>query len=227
VVPELEENARILVVDDDAVVCRNLKRILADEGYRVETRQSGRLALEAMDEGSWDVMVLDLRMPEMDGMEVLKAVKESHPATEVIMITGYSSIASAVEAMKLGAFDFIPKPFTSERLIIVVSKAIERATMRLENMELHRKLEEKIQELRDAEDQLIRSEKLVSLGKMAAGMAHDINNPLATILNCCHLLLKRLQEDEKSQKDLERMIGEITHCSNIVKGMMERAGDSP
>jgi len=102
--------ARILVVDDEEIVLLSCERILAEEGYEVHTRLSGKEALELLAEEPFDLAIVDLKMPGMDGMELLRRIKQDYPHISVVMITGYSTVESAVEAMKAGAFDYLPKP---------------------------------------------------------------------------------------------------------------------
>ena len=136
-------NPRILVIDDEMIVCESCKRILEEDGYEVETALSGREAIDKMKENPFDIVITDLKMPEIDGMEVLKTFRKEYPDTIVIMITGFSTVETAVEAMKLGAFDYIPKPFTPDEVSIVVKKAIERKNLLLENIYLRQELQEK------------------------------------------------------------------------------------
>jgi len=106
----------ILVMEDDVSVARGLEMILTEEGYAVNLAGTGALALEAFKQKRYDLLVADLRLPDMDGMEVIKKVKAEKPETEVIVITGHGTTATAVKAMKLGARDFLPKPFTEEQI---------------------------------------------------------------------------------------------------------------
>ena len=134
---------RILVVDDEMIVCESCKRILEEDGYEVETALSGREAFDKMKESPFDIIITDLKMPEIDGMEVLRTFRKEYPDAIVIMITGFSTVETAVEAMKLGAFDYIPKPFTPDEVSIVVKKAIEKKNLVLENIYLRQELQEK------------------------------------------------------------------------------------
>src|SRR3990172_11652497 len=136
-------NPRILVVDDEIIVCESCQRILEEEGYEVEIALSGKEAFEKMKEHPHDLVITDLKMPGIDGMEVLKVVRKEYPDTIVIMITGFSTVETAVEAMKLGAFDYIPKPFTPDEVSIVMKKAIEKKSLLLENIYLRQELQEK------------------------------------------------------------------------------------
>jgi len=117
---------RVLVVDDEAVIRDALKRILEGERFSVETCVSGHSAIESLHERDFDLIVTDLKMPGMNGIEVLKAVKTLQPGAPVIMITGYASVDTAVEAMKNGAVDYIAKPFTPEQFLEKVERALEQ-----------------------------------------------------------------------------------------------------
>ncbi|MBU0575964.1 MAG: sigma-54 dependent transcriptional regulator, partial [Proteobacteria bacterium] len=130
----------LLVVDDEAVIREGMRRILASQGYHVETSASGRTAIEIIQEQDFDVVITDLKMPGMDGIEVLKTIRILQPEVPVIIITGYSTVDTAVEAMKNGAFDYIAKPFTSDLIIEKVQKAINHKTMAMESYSIKRAL---------------------------------------------------------------------------------------
>ena len=132
--------ARILVIDDEPVVCKSCSRILSEEGHEVEMALSGSQGLERIRTRSFDVVLVDLKMPDMSGMEVLKRIKEEIPEAVVLMITGYSTVKTAVEAMKLGASDYVPKPFTPDELAMVVQQALEKRQLLHENAYLRREL---------------------------------------------------------------------------------------
>jgi len=138
-----ERTGRILVVDDEPIVCKSCVKVLRPEGYSVSTTQSGRDGIEKGASGDFDVVVVDLKMPDVDGMDVLHGVKEKQPDVEVIVITGYSTVSTAVEAMKLGAIDYLPKPFTPDELCVVVGKAMEKRNLIAENRYLREELQDK------------------------------------------------------------------------------------
>ncbi len=138
-----EQRGKILVVDDEAIVCKSCVKVLVPEGYLTTTTQSGREGIEKGSTGDYDVVIVDLKMPDVDGMQVLQAIKDKQPDVEVIVITGYSAVSTAVEAMKLGAIDYLPKPFTPDELCVVVNKAMDRRSLVAENRLLKEELDEK------------------------------------------------------------------------------------
>ncbi len=122
----MNANATILVVDDEEVVRRGFQRVLESGSCQVETVGSGEQALQAMEERPYDIVLLDLRMPGMDGMSALKTMKRRWPENEVIVITGYPSVDTAKEAIHLGACDYLAKPLAPGEVIEAANNAIER-----------------------------------------------------------------------------------------------------
>lgn len=121
---------RILVVDDEIGICNSVAKTLSRAGYHVDYSLNGEEAIRKMDSANYHLVITDLRMPKIDGMQLLRIVKSRWPEVNVIMITAYGTLRSAVEAIKLGAFDYIPKPFTSEELVGIVVRALELTKMR-------------------------------------------------------------------------------------------------
>lgn len=132
----VEKSPRILVVDDEPGICRSCVKILSKEGHHVEYALNGYDALKKMQEGAYHVIITDLKMSSMGGMEVLRRVKESYPDSMVIVITGYATVSSAVEVMKMGAFDYLPKPFTPEELRVVVRRALADREIEIQNRQM-------------------------------------------------------------------------------------------
>jgi two-component system response regulator HydG len=119
------EKGRVLIIDDQRNMRATLAMLLRGNGYEVDAAANGREGKELGAAGAYDLVLTDLRMGGNDGIGVLRAVKETHAMTEVIVMTAYGTIESAVEAMKLGAFDYIQKPFSEQELLVRTSKAIE------------------------------------------------------------------------------------------------------
>ncbi len=134
------KDARILVVDDEPMMADSLKQNLAEEGYTVDTAATGAEAIELFDRGGHHLCICDLQLPDVDGMEILRHIKETQPATEVIVVTGYGTVARAVEATKGGAFYFVEKPFDFEQILPLVEKAIERRELMAETESMRRQL---------------------------------------------------------------------------------------
>ncbi|MFC1512883.1 sigma-54-dependent transcriptional regulator [Thermodesulfobacteriota bacterium] len=134
------ENSRILVVDDEQVAVRNLQHILNKEGYEVVASQSGSRALQLLAAEEFDLILTDLRMPKVDGMEILRQSRSRWPYTEVVMITGYAAVDSAIEAMKMGAYHYVTKPYKLDEVRKVVREALEKRQLRLENRHLKERL---------------------------------------------------------------------------------------
>ena len=119
-----EFHPHILVMEDDLNVAKGLEMVLTEEGYDVYLAETGKLAMEAFKQGRFDLLVADIRLPDVNGMDIIREIKETKPETEVIAITGYATTSMAVEAMKLGVHDFLPKPFTEEEIKSTVSEAL-------------------------------------------------------------------------------------------------------
>jgi len=126
----------ILVIDDEKVICHSLEKVLKKEGYRVETAQTAKEGMDQMKQAYFPLIFLDLKLPDENGMDVLRRVREEQPDTLVIIITGYASVQSAVEAMKLGAYDYLSKPFTPDEIRVVIRRAVEKLDLTMENVYL-------------------------------------------------------------------------------------------
>jgi DNA-binding NtrC family response regulator len=120
------EPPRVLTVDDEAVVCESIRRVLSEEGYVVSVATSAREGLDIIRKQPIDLLLLDIRMPDMDGIEFLRETRAISPETEVIMVTGFATIQTAVEAVKLGATDYLQKPVSPDKLVVAVARALER-----------------------------------------------------------------------------------------------------
>ncbi|OGW40452.1 MAG: Fis family transcriptional regulator [Nitrospirae bacterium GWD2_57_9] len=132
---------KLLIIDDERVALRNLEHVMKKEGYEVAGTQSGANALKLLEEQRFDVVLTDLRMEKVDGMEILRRCRELYPDTEVIMITGFATLESGVEAMKHGAFYYIAKPFKLDEVRKVVREAAEKVSLKKENKHLREQIE--------------------------------------------------------------------------------------
>jgi len=113
----------VLVIDNEDVICKACHLVLTEKGHAVDYCKTGKSGLIAMARSRYDLVLLDMKLPDMDGMEILQSLKDEMPALCVIVMTGYSTLSNAVQAMKLGAADYLSKPFTDDELLQAVEKA--------------------------------------------------------------------------------------------------------
>lgn len=126
--PDMNQvHPHILVMEDEEIVAKGLEMVLTEEGYDVDLAYTGEGALETFSHKDFDLLVADLRLPDIDGLEVIRIVKEQRPETEVVVITGYSSVTSAVNAMKIGVADYLPKPFTENEIKVAITNALNKS----------------------------------------------------------------------------------------------------
>ncbi len=137
----MSDKIRILIVDDERIALKNLEHVLKKEGYLVKTTTSGQNALKMLNREYFDIVLTDLKMEKVDGMQILKRTKEISPDTEVIMITGYATVETAIEAMKHGAYHYLTKPFKLDEVRKVVKEASEKIFLKRENRQLKDRLE--------------------------------------------------------------------------------------
>ena len=159
---EVSQKATILVIDDEEAMRDSCHQVLCKDGYVTETAENGHSGLQKTREVKPDLVLIDLKMPGMGGMELLEKIKDIDPNIVSVVITGYATIESAVEAMKRNAYDFLPKPFTPDQLRIVVKRGLERRRLAVESARLRREKE-------------IMRESFVTL------VSHQLRSPLASI----------------------------------------------
>jgi DNA-binding NtrC family response regulator len=137
----MENNAKLLIIDDERVALKNLEHVMKKEGYEVTATQSGQNAIKLLEEQHFDVVLTDLKMEKVDGLQILQRARELYPDSEVIMITGFATLQSAVDAMKHGAFYYIAKPFKLDEVRKVVKEAAHKVALKRENRHLREQLE--------------------------------------------------------------------------------------
>lgn len=127
------KKAKVLVVDDEVAFADNIAKLISKRGYEVTTVNNGQSAVEALDESDFDIIILDLKMPGLDGLSTLKLIKGKRPGVEVIILTGHGSMESGIDGIQLGAFDFIMKPVRFEDLHEKIRQAYQRKLVHEEN----------------------------------------------------------------------------------------------
>jgi len=209
--------ARILVIDDEEGIRALLSRELTLEGHEVRTAGNGAEALSEAHAGRFQLALCDIMMPDMNGLDVLEAVHQFQPDMEFLMMTGYGTVETAVAAMKKGAYDFVQKPFDLEELLLLVGKCLEKSGLRTVIQEL----KDAKKKLEDMQAQLIQSEKLASIGQLAAGVAHELNNPMSGIMGFTQLLLEDQTLSKQQRSDLETIYAQSQRCRTIVQNLLQ------
>ncbi len=184
------QRKHLLVVDDEPVILQIMKAVFEDEPYHLTLLASGREALRVIHEGAVHLLLTDKNLPDVSGMELLRAAKQKDPLTEVVIITGYGSLETALAALEFDAFDYVLKPLNNvfdirKKIRQAFAKqdvALENRRLILELQKQNAALEDALEETRALQAELIQSEKLAGIGTLAAGIAHEISSPLFGIM---------------------------------------------
>jgi signal transduction histidine kinase len=221
---------KILVVDDEQDIVRVLQKILEISGYQVVTAASGAEALKVVKEENPVLVLLDYMMPDLTGLDVLRAIKEYSEDIYVIMVTGRGSEEVAANVMKAGASDYVIKPFVKDQILLVVKDTLrirqaEIVSRRLQheiillNRELEHKVEERTNDLMEARDRLLYQQNIASLGEMSGGMAHEIRNPLNSIALYSQIMMDELEKEDNKTDYLNKILGEVDRINAIVTNL--------
>jgi two-component system sensor histidine kinase/response regulator len=197
----MDKPVRILVVDDELGIREGCKRALTPHGFEVEVAENGPAGLRKLREGRFDVLLLDAMMPGMSGLEMWQQARQLAPDLICIIITGYATVELAVQATREGAHDFIAKPFTSELLLQVINRQLERRQLRHE-AERVQALQEEARELARARAELQKLEAVE--GRFMLNMVHILRAPVAVLQNSIQLIRKGYVPPEEQPVMLER-----------------------
>ena len=190
---------RILIIDDEQVVLESCTEILLDQPYEIATATNGARGLELVEDYGPDLVFVDLKMPGLSGLEVLEAINRDDPTVVTVVITGYATIDSAIEAMKSGAYDFMPKPFTPDQFRVITARSLEKRKLVLETIALRR------------EKEMLRE-------NFAAIVSHELKSPLSAVQQNLFVLKQQLSPvaSEDQQQQLERMKTRIGDLLDLV-----------
>ncbi len=204
--------AKILLVDDEAMLRERLRDLLMLDDHEVFLAESGLRALEVFGETAPDLVISDIRMPGMDGVELLGKLKAASSDVEVIMLTGHGGMDSAIDALKKGAFDYMTKPVNFDELNISIDRALAARKSR--------------RQLVAQQAQLVRAEKLTAVGELGAGVAHEMNQPLMAISTHLETLLmnETIAGDPALVIKITKIKDQFARLSTIVKRMHAYSG---
>lgn len=208
----------LVLVDDEPVILQILKAVFEGSPYRVSACGSGLDAQQLMRTEGVDLLLTDKNLPDISGLELLKLAKEINPLAEVVVITGYASLETAITALELDAFDYVLKPLNN---VFDIKKKVQRASekqdIRAENLRLvedlrakNQALEEALDESRRLQAELIQSEKLAGIGTLAAGIAHEVSSPLFGIMGLAEAIVE--EDDVGLCHDYAGEIVEYSRC---------------
>jgi two-component system sensor histidine kinase/response regulator len=204
----VEEEVSVLVIDDERGIREGCRRALTPLGYQVDVADTGATGLRKLREAPFQLVLLDLMMPGMSGMEALTRIHEIDPNIVVIIITGYATVEAAVQTIKRGAYDFISKPFTSDELIQVVNQGLEHRRLTLENKRLQ-SVEEEAKELARAKVELEKLDAMKS--RFMLTVAHELRAPVAAIQGYMGLILDgyAVEDEHEMVESAHRRAGEL------------------
>jgi len=217
----MKYNLDILIVDDDLAMARSVQSVLTTQGYRVQTVHNALTALESIQAGKFDLVLLDVMMPKMTGFQVLDALDRVSLDTYFIIMTGDTTMESAVEAIRRGASDYLKKPFEPNELLIRVENIFKQKQLKAE----HHRIEGQKKQL---EMELYQSQKMEAIGTLAGGIAHDFNNILSIILGNSELALDSLDDHSPIRQNLEQIFEAGSRAKEITYQLLSfcRKGDS-
>ena len=228
----MAQQPKVLIIDDEEAARYGLLRALSSLDYLLEEAEDGASALGKIASFRPDVIVSDINMPGMNGLELLRRVNQGPEPPLVVLITAYGSEDIAIEALRAGAHNYLSKPFDVEELRLVVAGALDKQRLLRENRHYYRELERTLAELRESQTALVQAEKMASLGKLVAGVAHEINNPLGALqssVNTMGLAASRISEWCKGQPpelsgNVHALVETLTAVSAQAKAACDRVG---
>ncbi|NWF52076.1 MAG: response regulator [Nitrospirae bacterium] len=219
------KDIRVLVVDDEEYIRLSLRELLAYLGYQVVTATNGEDALKKLEENRFDVAFVDVKMPEMNGIQLLARIKERFSNVSVIMMTGYATVENAIDAVKLGAYDFLRKPYDIEEVKVSINRLLEKKRLEEERRMAEEKLQNTLAELEKKTEELEAAN--TELESFSYSVSHDLRAPLRAIIGFSKILIEDYTDKvgdegrrllniiQDNTKKMENLIDDILTLSRI------------
>jgi len=219
-VEETAATTKILLVDDEAGMREGCRRVLTPQGYNVDTAADVTSALELIRQADYDLVLVDVMMPDGNGIDLIQPIHDRDPDTICIVITGYATVEMAVQAVKQGAYDFLSKPFTSDQLIFAVNQGLERRRLRLDTQELDA-CRRRAAELTRAKEEIEKLEQVKS--QFMLTVAHELRAPVAAIQSYLNLVLAGYVSEEDLRPTLSRAQIRLQELLDLIADLLELA----
>ena len=227
----MNDKESILIVDDDESICKTLGLIFSKKGYETETVGTGREALEKVQGGFFNVTLLDIKLPDVEGVKLLPPLKEMHPGMAVLLVTAYASMETAIQALNGGASAYITKPLDMDEVLANVRETLEKQRLIKEkhqaekalertNRDLKRSLKElerSNQKILEQQKAVIQEERLKVLLQMAGATAHELNQPLTSLLGTIGLVAMFKDKPKELAQYMSRIEEDGQRIAEIVK----------
>ncbi len=197
----MAQQKRILVIDDELKMTESMQKLLSKEGYAVDIANGAREGMGLFETGRFDLVITDLMMPDYDGLYVMDTVRKHNGDTPVIVVTGYGSMDSVIEAMRKGAYDYVIKPFDFDRIKATVRKVFDKQR---------------------EQEEILKQKRLEAISQTAVSLNHEINNPLCVISGTAELMLMKWgASDDEMKKPLQMILRNAGRIQKITKKLAE------
>lgn len=242
---------KVLIVDDEPGMLESLSDVLKREGYKITTALDGRSAVGLVKRTGFDIVILDIVLPDVNGIEILKEIKQIAPYTEIVIISAHATVKNSVESLNQGAYAYILKPFDPDEVKAVLRRIIEKQKTSLERNQFlkdleksnrrlkeslkdskeaheelersHRELQYTVDELQKSRDELIQTEKLSFAGRMAASVAHEIRNPLNIIAMATGQLRSELSKKDSRREYTQAIMKNAERLEGLITDFVDIA----
>jgi signal transduction histidine kinase len=216
----MKDKTGILIVDDDQSTRKSLSLIFRKKGYQVEMAGTGRQALKKVQGKIFNLALLDIKLPDIDGVELLAPMKKIQPDMAVIMVTAYASVETAILALNQGASFYITKPLNMDEVLSTIKEVLEKQRLVIENRLLLQKIQQEFTQRKQLEEQMRHAQKMEAVGRLAGGVAHDFNNLLTVIIGNCQLMMTDLDQKDPLYKLAEQIEQACNRAESLTRQLL-------